>query len=67
LLDAYADRGGLELRLIKLLLEDPARVHQFAGSWREAAIGLVSKANPWSYELESSARRMRRPWLITLP
>jgi hypothetical protein len=37
LLDADADRADLELRLIKLLLKDRARVHPFAddgGSWR---------------------------------
>jgi hypothetical protein len=41
LLDADADRAGLELRLIKLLLEDRARLHPFAGnggSWRKADI-----------------------------
>jgi hypothetical protein len=32
LLDADADRADLELRLIKLLPEDRARVHPFAGS-----------------------------------
>jgi hypothetical protein len=30
LLDADADRADLELRLIKLLLKDRARVHPFA-------------------------------------
>ena len=42
LLDADADRADLELRLIKLLLKDRARVHPFAGkggSWRKAGIG----------------------------
>jgi hypothetical protein len=37
LLDADADRADLELRLIKPLLEDCARVHPLAGSgdsWR---------------------------------
>jgi hypothetical protein len=37
LLDADADRAGLELRLIKRLLKDRARVHPFAGNggfWR---------------------------------
>ena len=41
MLDADADRAGLELRLIKLLLEDRARVHPFTGnggSWRKEAI-----------------------------
>jgi hypothetical protein len=41
LLDADADRTDLELRLIKLLLKDRARVHPFAGnggSWRKAVI-----------------------------
>jgi hypothetical protein len=41
LLDADADRADLELRLIKLLLKDRARVHPFAGnggSWREADV-----------------------------
>jgi hypothetical protein len=41
LLDADADRADLELRLIKLLLKDRARVHPFAGnggSWRNADI-----------------------------
>jgi hypothetical protein len=32
LLDADADRADLELRLIKLLLKDRARVHPFAGN-----------------------------------
>src|SRR6266853_3900672 len=44
LLDADADRAGLELRLIKLLLKDRAWVHPFAsngGSWRKAAIPNV--------------------------
>jgi hypothetical protein len=39
LLDADADRADLELRLIKLSLEDRARVRSFAGdggSWRES-------------------------------
>jgi hypothetical protein len=41
LMDADADRADLELRLIKLLLKDRARVHPFAGnggSWRKADI-----------------------------
>jgi hypothetical protein len=41
LLDADADRADLELRLIKLLLKDRARVHPFAGnggSWRKAVV-----------------------------
>src|ERR1700690_3572011 len=41
LLGAGTDRAGLELRLIKLLLKDFARVHAFAGnggSWRGAAV-----------------------------
>jgi hypothetical protein len=41
LLDADADRAYLELRLIKLLLEDRAYVHPFAGnggSWRQAGV-----------------------------
>ena len=41
LLDADADRADLELRLIKLLLKDRARVHPFAdngGSWRKADV-----------------------------
>jgi hypothetical protein len=41
LLDADADRAGLELRLIKPSLKDRARVHPFAGnggSWRKAAV-----------------------------
>jgi hypothetical protein len=32
LLDADADRADLELRLIKLLIEDRARMHPFAGN-----------------------------------
>jgi hypothetical protein len=32
LLDADADRADLELRLIKPLLKDRARVHPFAGN-----------------------------------
>jgi hypothetical protein len=41
LLDADADRADLELRLIKLLLKDRARVHPSAGNgrfWRKAVI-----------------------------
>jgi hypothetical protein len=41
LLDADADRSGLELRLIKPLPKDRARVHPFAGSggsWRRAEL-----------------------------
>jgi hypothetical protein len=41
LLDADADRADLELRLIKLLRKDRARVHPFAGndgSWRIADV-----------------------------
>jgi hypothetical protein len=58
LLDADADRADLELRLIKLLLEDRARVHPFAGnggSWREADIrGLL--------DLECLLLRSERTW-----
>ena len=46
LLDADADRADLELRLIKLLLKDRARMHPFAGnggSWRKEDLRLESK------------------------
>jgi hypothetical protein len=45
LLDADADRADLELRLIKPLLKDRARVHPFARngrSWREAVVHKYS-------------------------
>jgi len=47
LLDADADWADLELRLIKLLLKDRARVHPFAGSgdsWRKAVGGSQVRA-----------------------
>jgi hypothetical protein len=53
-LDADADRADLELRLIKLLLKDRARVHPFAGnggSWRKAAVHSQNSIRPISRQM----------------
>ena len=44
LLDADADRADLELRLIKLLLKDRARVHPFAGNGGSSAKPAVAES-----------------------
>ena len=59
MLDADANRADLELRLIKLLLKDRARVHPFAGnggSWAQSGrsfemplgpnLGSINRAPP---------------------
>ena len=44
MLDADADRADLELRLIKLLLKDRARVHPFAGNGGSSAKPAVAES-----------------------